>query len=243
MKKTKDKKAVSGLRALTDTSSVVAHDLCAQLHVMQFCLEELQDHVDSEGKEYLRRMGASTNYISRLVDSFRRGLKVSVNDADPFALDEIYEGAIDLLKNHYFIILERLAFTTTGSLEDLRVKKDARKLLQMIFSIYSFFMDEVRSDDNDERFTFSFNFKAEPVNSRFAKVTIETSGRQFPQSFLGSRLDQTIAEKGKLRQFLGVTLLKEAMAENPEFLTFNQFKDGNIVEIIIHLEREEVTHL
>jgi hypothetical protein len=217
---------------------VVAHDLCAQLHVMQFCLEELQEHVDSDGKEYLKRMGASTNYISRLVDSFRRSLKVTVNDNDSFPLDEIYEGALDLLKNHYFTILERMAFTTTGNLESLKIKKDGRKLLHMIFSLYSFFMDEVRSDEENERFTFSFNFKAQYENSRFARITLETKGRNFPKSFLAAKLDRTIQEKGKIRQFLGVTLLKEAISENPDFLVFKELNDGNAVEIIAPLERE-----
>lgn len=237
--KSKDKKEVTGLRALTDTSSVVAHDLCAQLHVMQFCLEELQDHVDGEGKEYLKRMGASTSYISRLVDSFRRSLKVTVNDTEPFPLDEIYEGALDLLKNHYFTILERMAFTTTGDLEDLKVKNDGRKLLHMIFTLYSFYMDEVRSDEEEQRFTFTFNFKAQLENSRFAKITIETKGRRFPQSFLAAKLDRTIAEKGKIRQFLGVSTLKEAISENPEFITFKELNDGNTVEMMIPLERGE----
>lgn len=227
---------ISRFRALSDTSSVVAHDLCAQLHVMQFCLAEIEEHVSEEGREYLKRMGTSTSYISRLVDSFRRGLKVAINDHGSFPIDEIYEGAIELIKNHYFVVLERTTFTVTGNLGSLKIKNNGRKLLQMIFTLYSFFMDEVKSSDEEELFTFSINFQGIIENSRFVRITLETKGRSFSESWLSEKLKEKMAEKGKLRQFLGMTLIQEELAMKPDFFSFKTNQDGNTLSFVVPLE-------
>jgi hypothetical protein len=227
---------ISRFRALSDTSSVVAHDLCAQLHVMQFCLAEIEEHVSEEGREYLKRMGTSTSYISRLVESFRRGLKVAINDHGSFPIDEIYEGAIELIKNHYFVVLERTTFTVTGNLGSLKIKNNGRKLLQMIFTLYSFFMDEVKSSDEEELFTFSINFQGIIENSRFVRITLETKGRSFSESWLSEKLKEKMAEKGKLRQFLGMTLIQEELAMKPDFFSFKTNQDGNTLSFVVPLE-------
>lgn len=230
-----DNKEISPFRELSDTSSVVAHDLCAQLHVLQFCLEEIEEHISQDGREYLKRMTDSTHYISKLVDSFRRGLKVSINDHDSFPLDEVYDGAIELIKNHYFIVLEQ-AILISGKLNDVKVKDNGRKLLQMIFTFYSFFMDEIKAADEEEKFSLKFELNVKPENSRFARLTLETQGKVFEQSWLNEKIESSMAEKGKLRQFLGVTLIREKLQESPGFIEFKRNDLGNTLSLLIALE-------
>lgn len=226
-------------RALADTSSLVAHDLSAQLHVLQFCLDELSDHVDKDGKEYLRRMNDSTRYISQLVDSYRRGLKVNINDEQPFSIEEIYEGALELLKNHYFTIVERVAFSTNGQLDKYRIKDNGRRHLHIIFGLYSLFLDEVKSASADEQYGFHFHFSCVHENSRFVRLRIETTGESFPRDWLTSKLDRAVPEKGKIRQFQGVTLIKESLSEYPEFIIFRGHENGNIIEMLCPLETKD----
>ncbi|MCF8058853.1 MAG: hypothetical protein K9K67_06140 [Bacteriovoracaceae bacterium] len=230
-----ENKEISPFRELSDTSSVVAHDLCAQLHVLQFCLEELEEHINQDGREYLKRMSDSTHYISKLVDSFRRGLKVSINDHDSFPLGEIYEGAIELIKNHYFVVLEQ-AILTSSKLNDVKVKDSGRKLLQMIFTFYSFFMDEIKAADEDKRFNLNFELHVKSENSRFARLILETQGKAFEQSWLREKIESSMAEKGKLRQFLGVTLIREKLQEDPRFIEFTKNDRGNTLSLLIPLE-------
>lgn len=229
----------NSLRALADTSSVVAHDLSAQLHVLQFCLDELSEHVDKQGLEYLKRMNDSTHYISKLVDSYRRGLKVNVNDEHSYSVDEIYEGAIELLKNHYFTIVERVAFSTNNQLEKYQIKDSGRKLLHVIFALYSLFLDEVRAAESDEQYGFGFHFSCLHENSRFVRMRLETKGETFSRDWFSSKLDRTVPEKGKIRQFQGVTLIKECMSDNPEYLSFKENSDGNVLELLCPLMTKE----
>ncbi len=236
MEKDLDKNNQRNFRALADTSSVVAHDLSAQLHVLQFCLDELSDHVDKGGLEYLKRMNDSTRFISQLVDSYRRGLKVNINDEHSFKIEEVYEGALELLKNHYFTIVERVAFSTNGQLAKYRIKNNGRRLLHVLFGLYSLFLDEVRATDPDEHYGFSFHLSCLHENSRFVRLKIETKGNSFSQSWLTERIDRVVPEKGKIRQFQGVTLIKECIVEKEDFLSFEPLADGNSIEILVPLE-------
>jgi hypothetical protein len=239
MEKDLEKSSHRNFRALADTSSVVAHDLSAQLHVLQFCLDELSDHVNRQGQEYLKRMNDSTRFISQLVDSYRRGLKVNINDEHSFKIEEVYEGALELLKNHYFTIVERVAFSTNGQLNKYQVKNNGRRLLHVIFGLYSLFLDEVRATDPDEHYGFSFHLSGLHENSRFVMLRIETKGHCFSEDWLTGRIDRSVPEKGKIRQFQGLALIKECIAEKEDFLSFQKKADGNIIEILVPLESKE----
>lgn len=203
---------ISKFRALTDTSTVVAHDLCAQLHVLQFCLEELEDHVNEEGKEFLKRMEESTRYISNLMDAFRKGLKLNLNDRDPYPFDDIYNGALELLKNHYFVVLERVSFNLENTKSPI-IKDQGRKLMITFFALYSIFLDELKSNEDDKA-TMVFKTKIKVENSRFACVTITTEVPYLDMDWFNHCVLDTKPSKGKMRQFLGLTTLSEMIKED-----------------------------
>ncbi len=234
-------KTVSRFRTLTDTSSVVAHDLCAQLHVIQFCLEELADHVGPQGKEYLKRMGASTNYISHLVDSFRRGLKVSLSDDRHHPLSDVYDGFIELIKSHYFVVLEKIKFEVEGNLGDFTAKVNSRQLLHQLFALYSFYIDELKAslDDKENGQECKFLLVAEPKNSRFINLKLTVEGVLLTQEEFQEKLSQTVEEKGKIRQFLGGSLIKEALNQDSDYLHFYGDQKKNIISITLPIEQGE----
>ncbi len=231
-----EKDQLSRFRTLADTSSVVAHDLCAQLHVIQFCLDELSEHVDEEGKEYLKRMGTSTSYITNLIDSFRRGLKVSLTDDQGHYLSDIYDGFLELIKNHYYVVLEKIQFDVQGNLGDLKIKNQSRTLMHIFFALYSLYIDELKANQDEEGSRLSFLLKACKKNNRFASIQIEVEGAEYERSWLTHKLQTSVAEKGKVRQFLGISLLNEKKAEDEEFLTFQKGSNRNIIEISVPLE-------
>ena len=234
---TKGNKTVSRFRTLADTSSVVAHDLCAQLHVLQFCLEELNEHVDPQGKEFLKRMGASTNYITHLIDSFRRGLKVSLTDNEAHPLSDIYDGFIELIKNHYFIVLEKIKFDVEGNLANFTIKRNSRQLLHQFFALYSFYIDELRANQDEENANLNFCISVQKKNNRFVDVYLVIKGMVFDRESFDLKLEQSVEEKGKIRQFLGVTLIREALLEDKDFLTFQSEGQKNIIKITLPLEQ------
>lgn len=232
------KKDLSNFRTLADTSSVVAHDLCAQLHVMQFCLEEMNDHISPEGREYLRRMRDSTSYISQLMDSFRRGLKLKINDEDSFTLESIYDGTLELIKNHYFIVIEKVTFEHKGKLGSFEIKNNCKRFMNSLFTVYSFFLDEVKADD-EGKLRPLMHLKVKAENTRFVRVTLSVTGETFDKEWFMEKLNSSVAEKGRMRQYLGATILREEMAKNEDLLRFAREDDETHIEFHLPLKLEE----
>jgi len=226
---------ISSYRALVDTSSVVAHDLCAQLHVLQFCLEELQGHVSDTGQEYLNRMGVSTHYIADLVNSFRKQLKISLSDDMPESLDKVFQAAMELVKNHFFIVIEKLELNFEGDLSSFTLKDSARKSMLVIFAIYATFIEEFKEKSFNDQDRLLLNFSAVPENSRFVRVVIEVKNTSIDQGRFEEILFAAAPEKGKIRKFVGLNLLKEFREEYPEWFELNFSPNGAIVEFQVPL--------
>lgn len=225
----------SKLRELTDTSSVVAHDLCAQLHVLQFCLEELDGYIDPEGKEYLKRMSTSTKYISNLVDSFRKGLKVNLNDEQAYFFDEIYEPALELIKNHYFVVLERANFLTEMPSKMPQIKNKGRTYMSILFGIYSVFLDELKASE-EELSTMNFRLKLKHENSRFVRVCISIEPTQQSDTDFLNAMDTTAPSKGKMRQFIGLNALKEMVGDVENAFEIVRNQNTTTIGLILPLE-------
>lgn len=223
----------SKLRELTDTSSVVAHDLCAQLHVLQFCLEELDGFISPEGREYLKRMTTSTRYISSLVDSFRKGLKVNLSDDIPYPFDEVYEPAIELIKNHYFVILERASFSLDMP-KAPHIKNQGRTLMSILFGVYSVFLDELKARE-DELSQMNFSLSVKDVNSRFTKVSVSIDPVELDDLGFLEAMEKAEPSKGKMRQFLGLNSLKELASDKSSSFKITRKEETTRIEFTIPL--------
>lgn len=229
---------ISKYRALVDTSSVVAHDLCAQLHVLQFCVEELSHHVNEEGSEFLEKMGDSTQYIASLVDTFRKHLKITLNDEDPTSLDKIYQASLELVKNHFFVILESIDFKVATDLETIVAKNEARKLMNIIFSLYSMALEKIKGSDCLGKENISVEFHAVKINNRFAEINVSFNGFDLSSAWLFGELESSTPEKGRLRKFLGQRSIKEQIAEDNQFLNFRQTSKGSLISLKIPLRNQ-----
>ncbi len=230
---------ISSYRALVDTSSVVAHDLCAQLHVLQFCLDELEHHIDDSGKEYLDRMGVSTNYIAELVNSFRRQLKISISDDGPENLEKVVNSACELVKNHFFIVIEKLELIFGSDLNSFTLKNNGRKLMLMMFSIYATFIEDFKERDmgefsDNDKLSISINSHSE--NSRFVKVSMRVKNTKINKDSFEEILQRSAPEKGKIRKFVGLNLVEEYRKENPEWFNFSSLENGAEVEFTLPLQ-------
>lgn len=227
---------ISQYRALVDTSSVVAHDLCAQLHVLQFCLEELGEHISMEGKEYLERMEVSTSYIANLVNSFRKQLKISLSDDEPESIDKILSSALELVKNHFFIVIERLELSFNGDFSSFVLKHNARQVMLMLFSIYATFIEVFKEEELGEQDKMGMTFSVKPANSRFVRLIIEVENTKVGNNKFEEILSLSAPEKGKIRKFVGLNLINEYRKENPDRFSFTGKKGRAVVELCVPLQ-------
>ena len=67
---------VNFLDSFLEAGAVAAHDFSGQVHVIQFCGEELINHVSGDGTKFLERMNSSIENLTNYVKSFRTFLKV-----------------------------------------------------------------------------------------------------------------------------------------------------------------------
>lgn len=226
---------ISNYRGLVDTSSVVTHDLCAQLHVLQFCVDELSHHVSEEGAEFLNKMIDSTQYIASLVGTFREHLKMTLNDEDSTSLDKIYKAALELVKNHFFIILESVDFKVVGKLERTIVKSEARKVMNIVFSLYSMVLEKMNTRDAFDKENMLIEFKSVKLNNRFAEIQLYFTGFNIDSTWFLEQLEVSTPEKGRLRKYIGQAYIKEKVASNESFLTFLPSDKGSVISFKVPL--------
>ena len=226
---------ISKYQALVDTSSVVAHDLCAQLHVLQFCVEELTHHISKEGAEFLERMEDSTQYIASLVDTFRNHLKITLTDEDPTSLEKVYQASLELVKNHFFVILESVDFRVSSEISNVVVKCEARKLMNMIFALYSMGLEKIKNSEVLGRDTISIELRAQKENSRFANIELHFQGFQLERDWFFNELETCLPEKGRLRKYLGQTSIKEKIADEGSFLKYSDTEKGSLISLKVPL--------
>ncbi|PIX68626.1 hypothetical protein COZ40_02250, partial [Candidatus Roizmanbacteria bacterium CG_4_10_14_3_um_filter_39_13] len=62
-------------KVFTDGASLVAHDIAAQLHVIGFCLDELEKNLNPESERYFLQVKEAIGLINLEVSDFRSYLK------------------------------------------------------------------------------------------------------------------------------------------------------------------------
>jgi len=230
------KTSVTKYRALIDTSSLVTHDLCAQLHVLQFCVTELESFVSSGGEEFLEKMGDSTRHLSEIINTFRRQLKVTLNNEDPTSFKEIHAAVMDLLKNHFYAVFERVDFSFEGDLSKLKVKHNSRKYMNVLFSIYATMIDHLKEGDFLETDKVHFYQNVIEENKRFLNIKITVPQHSFKKEWFLKKINEGIPEKGKMRILLGLSILKEALEEGELKFFVVTKADETVIEVHLPLE-------
>ena len=219
---------LSNYRALVDTSSVVAHDICAQLHVLQFCAEELEEFVKEGGGPYLEKLHQSAHYLNNLLNSFRKQLKISFDPTKDYQFSEIQEGVTELIKNHYYGVMEHLIFESDFE-DHYQVKGKANEFMHLVYSAYSFLIDAIAEENAFEGKPVIFRARNERLNSRFFKFTLRTIGPTISEKDFEDSLAKDIPEKGKMRKYIGLSLLKQFQKLDPEFFKYESLEEGNLI--------------
>ncbi|MFD1600711.1 ATP-binding protein [Halobellus rarus] len=118
-------------RELELLNRIIRHDIRNDMAVVLGWAQMLEDHVDAEGEEYLRKILASGEHVVELTDVARDYVETVVSDGEPtvepIALRSVLETEL-LLREESFSETE---FVVDGSLPDVEVAADS--MLSSIF--------------------------------------------------------------------------------------------------------------
>lgn len=205
--------------ALTETSSVVAHDLCAQLHVMRFCIEELM----SESKipkhlyeEYLSQLNSSTDYMDRLLFTYRSLLKLEKEQGDSFTLPCLLNYAQHLTQGHYQSLAAQIFFDDRYDDVQVSYQGSYRHYSHIVFAIYSCFIEW--EHDRCERKEFNFEHTLFDARKGGSVLSISLPEAMMSRENLTEMMSSRTRLKGRLRQWFGLNHLNDRVKEDPQFI-------------------------
>jgi hypothetical protein len=130
--------------AMLESSSVAAHDISGQIHVMQFCVEELENHISTDGIKYLNRLQDSLDEVTDLITFYRSYIKKSSlvqSDLDP---RQLVENVIHSLQVHFWNEFKKLKFDTSSIADDLEFNVPNEELHSVIFSLMAIYLEELK---------------------------------------------------------------------------------------------------
>tara|TARA_R110002072_G_scaffold534_7_gene4208 strand:+ start:103863 stop:104552 length:690 start_codon:yes stop_codon:yes gene_type:complete len=227
------KKELQHFDALVDTSSVVAHDLCAQLHVLQFCTEELDSFISPDGRKYLEKVQESSKYLASLINSFRNQLKFDFSKDQKYTIAELNSFVNELLKNHFYGVIDKISLDVNQACHDKYLKNRCADSVHMIFALYSIVVDLLKSNSY---------FLSNELSIRLAvennSLVISFSGENFniSKDRFEKEMRMSTPDKGSIRKYLGIDQLNKIKSNNDQVLVFHENPDS--LEIKLQLEIE-----
>lgn len=213
-------------RALIDTSSVVAHDLCAQLHVLQFCAEELKEFINEDGTPFLEKLSNSANNLENLIQTFRNHLKQDYEQGKAYPYFEVFNGAVELMKNHYYSDLTRLEFTGNHSLTEALVENDSLERMHILFGILSWITDIHKENGSLEKSEILFDVTADHFENSEYSIIVSVNNTEVGKPELERAFKENLPAKGRLRKYLGLSTLNEYLSSGLLSIDFESL-DGN----------------
>jgi hypothetical protein len=202
------------LDSLLEAGAVAAHDFSGQVHVIQFCGEEIADHISEDGVKYLERMNKSIENLASYVKSFRDFLKVH---KIPGAEDSLTFGTAHLwnqktLDIHYMKkidLQDTVDILFPEELESLEIHKNEFEFLSMTFSLYALLIDNYRKLGGPKaKLSLSLN----KVDQNLTLISMEDEDNQLSEEQFLAFLDaDLVGSKKSSRRVYGNQLIKDAI--------------------------------
>jgi hypothetical protein len=182
--------------ALADTSALVAHDLSAQLHVLNFCTEELKRHTSFEGQRFLDQLSNSTKNLGLLLSHFRSHLRIQFHPDGDYSVNEILDAIKHSLNTHHFAQIERVNIALQGESEDRVPFRFAWDSFHILFSLCSVLIEKSSSAP--------LNIRIRIREKRW--IELEHTVDLADEKWLATSLSEEVG-KGNRRRGIGLQLL------------------------------------
>lgn len=135
--------------AFLESSSLLAHDISGQIHVSQFCVDELSHE--------LRELGAETKFVDRLQESieelselsvlYRQFIKDQAFDNMTASFWQAHKACVRTLNLHYFKDREKLSFEVDSALQELGGPLLDFKAQKALYGLYSLCLEWLKREE------------------------------------------------------------------------------------------------
>lgn len=192
--------------ALLETSSVAAHDIAGQLHVMQFCVEELEEHSSDSGAKYLSRLQSSLDEVTEIISFYRSYIKKSSICGEEIVSSDLLEKVLSSLQVNFWNEFKKVKFLTNVEQESLKLSVSSAEVHSVIFSLLAIYLEELKKGQLEE---FEVGLSLKKLDSQYCQFKLTSS--KPVESGIFKVLDESSSPGAKvLRKNLGHEILLES---------------------------------
>ncbi|PIK16333.1 hypothetical protein [Halobacteriovorax sp. JY17] len=189
--------------ALLETSSVAAHDISGQVHVMQFCVEELEEHTSDDGRKYLDRLQSSLDELTDIITFYRSYIKKAELTGEEVNAFDLIEKILASVRINFWNEFKKVSFKTDVGSEDWKLSVSCAEVHSVIFSVLAIYLEELKKGQIDE---FEVGLTLKKLDSQHCQFTLVSSKPVEKQIF--EILDESSSPGAKVvRKNLGHEIL------------------------------------
>lgn len=206
---------IENYNATIESCSVVGHDISGQLHVLQFCAEELSEKYPDD--QHVQKALSASEQLGHQVKVLRSFLTKSLLSESSKALYDIYKETEILIEIHHPRHFHQLIVTYDQSLSDRAIDNNYHELLNCNFTLFNFFIEELKKGTAKE-IRLSISYEQAADGTEMLKLVVENTSVDF--SCFEDLHEEASFVKKTIRKSLGYTGLFQS--DNIKFEIFNE---------------------
>ena len=189
--------------AMLESSSVAAHDISGQIHVMQFCVEELENHISPDGIKYLNRLQDSLDEVTDLITFYRSYIKKSALVQNNLNPKQLVENVIHSLQVHFWNEFKKINFVTSDIDDSITFSTPNEELHSVLFSVMSIYLEDLKKGQLKKSL---INLRLKVLDSKHCEFKLDSEISV--DSALFEKLDESSSPGSKVfRKNLGHSII------------------------------------
>ncbi len=195
-----EKKFKDNYNALLESSSMVSHDISGQLHLLNFCAEELAEQM-GEGNNFLDRMLLGLEGLNEIILNYRQFIKEDKFKSNSLSFDEVVNKALSYFYLHQWNDRKRINIKLEGDSDSKMDECHSMALVEVLFSLICFANEEYkRKEIHSGKLTLSLiKFDTETAEFKILCEALDSNAEDFEKFCHESQKGQKV-----FRKLLGV---------------------------------------
>ncbi|WP_372655139.1 hypothetical protein [Halobacteriovorax sp.] len=158
--------------AMLETSSVAAHDIAGQVHVMQFCVEELGEHTSVKGKKFLDRLESSIDELTDIISFYRVYLRKAALTGESLIPHQFLEKVLATSNITFWNEFKKIHFKTNAGNEEWKLSVPCAEVHSVVFSIIAIYLEELKKGQLVE---FEVELGLKKLDSQYCQFTLSSN--------------------------------------------------------------------